>query len=115
MASSCIDLLPPLLSWHRGYMVRLASGEVARACREGLARCVSCRAGEMSIAEIRGYVRARASVYIRDELDETICRRQINPGLRHAIAAAAIDQLVVTVLRDVLCGERTAVAKPLAA
>jgi hypothetical protein len=62
----------------------------------------------MSIAEIRGYVRAYAAGCVRNEAEQTIHRRCLKSAVEKRIVDAAINQLVVMVARDALCGEPAA-------
>jgi hypothetical protein len=103
-----------LFPWHQITVVERVAGEVARECRGELWRKVQSRAADMSVAEIRGYVRARAAALVAAEVQRPVASAPLEPALRTAIAERAVEQLVNLVVRDVLCGERAA-ARNLAA
>ena len=111
-ANSILRLLFP---WHGFHSVEQVAGEVARQCRASLLRRVYQRTVNMSVAEIRGYVRAQAAGYVGDEVDQVLCRRRLKPALRNRVADAAINQLVGMIAHDVLSGEPSASTRPLAA
>src|SRR3990172_3432251 len=93
-----------LFPWHNVYLVEQVAGEVARECRAGLWRRVYRRSSNMSIAEIRGYVRAQAAGCVAGEVDQVLCRRSVKPALRSRVVDAVVDQLVNMVAHDVLSG-----------
>lgn len=97
------SLLGLLFPWYGALGVQQMAGEVARQCQGNLWRCVAPRTRGMSIAEIRGYTRAFAGSGVMGEVERMIRRRGLNSAVGRQVADAAIDQLVIMVLRDVLC------------
>jgi len=56
----------------------------------------------MSIAVVRGYVRAQAAGCVATEVEQALARRNLKPRLRTQVAASALDQLIGMVVHDVL-------------
>ena len=106
------DLLFP---WHNARLIEQAAGEVARQCQTELWRRVCRHLDSLSIAEIRGYVRARAGDCVEAEVDSVLDRRQLGPSLRARVLASAIDQLILMTVRGLLSQESWVAPKPLAA
>jgi hypothetical protein len=93
-----------LLPWHNRQLVEQVGGEVARECRADIwQRGYRCT-GSMSIAAIRGYVRAQAGGCVRSKVDQIASHHGLKPALRARVTDAAIEQLVGMVLHDFLCG-----------
>jgi hypothetical protein len=111
-ASSLVDFLFP---WRSRRLAEQLGGQLAKECRADLSRQGCPGMGSMTIAAIRGYMRAQAGGCIESKLDEVMFRRGSNPALRARVAASAIDQLVAMAVRDVLNGERPARRRLLAA
>jgi hypothetical protein len=103
-----------LLFWNRSYVLQLA-GEVARQCRAGLYDQVNHRTANMSLPEIRGYLRALASASVPEEVDQLLERRALKPTLRAKVIEVATDQLINMVAHDVFSGEAPYVARTMAA
>jgi hypothetical protein len=101
--------------WQKGRIIQQVAGEVARQCRVSLWQRVCEAMTAMSVSEIRGYVRARAASLVNDEVELACMRRQLAPSLRRQVAASAIDQLIVMVIRDVLCEQAPGDVKTMAA
>jgi len=112
---STTRLLSFLLPWHTSHVVEQVAGEVARECRSGLWQRVYRRTSNMSLAELRGYVRAQAAGFVGGEVDLAICRRHLGIDLRSRLIDASVDQLVNMAAHDVLSGETPAYAKTMAA
>jgi hypothetical protein len=104
-----------LFPWRNARLVEQAAGEVARQCQSDLWRLVCRHLGRLSIAEIRGYVRARAGDCVEAEVDSVLTRRQLEPSLRARVLASAIDQLILMTVRNLLSQESIAVPQSLAA
>ena len=104
-----------LFPWRHVPLVEQAAGEVARQCRSRLWGRVCRRTANMSIAEIRGYVRAQAAGCVAGEVDYVLCHRCLKPALRNRVVDAAVDQLVSMVARDILSREPPANTKTMAA
>jgi hypothetical protein len=115
MMLSINRLLTSVFPWHDTPLVKSVAGEVARQCRDGLCQRVCRRAADMSIAEIRGYARAHAAEYVRDEVEQALRHRRVRLELRSRIAEAAVDQLVGMVARDMLTGQTMATTRTMAA
>ena len=108
-------LLALLFPWYHALLVTQVAGEVARQCRASLSQRVVPRTAGMSIAEIRGYVRAHAAGCVRNEVERTGHRRCLRSAVEKRVVDAAVDQLVVMVARDVFCGEPSAATRTMAA
>jgi len=91
-----------LFPWHQSGLVAQAGGEVARQCQTDLWRRVGRRIGGMSIAEVRGYVRAMAAEYVAAEVDQALDRHHLPPCFRDKITASGVDQIVHRTICDVL-------------
>ena len=89
-----------VLPWHSKTLVRQVAGEVARQCRSRLLQRVCRHTGNMSMAEIRGYLRAQAAECVVIEVDEAVGRGRLQMALRSARMDAAIDQLVTAAACD---------------
>ncbi len=109
------NLLGVLFPWYDAYLVTQVAGEVARECRADLWNRVQLRLANMSIAQIRGYVRAYAAGCVGLEVRQAAARRNLRHGLFARVEKAAIDQLVGMIARDVLSGELSYSQKSLAA
>jgi hypothetical protein len=81
------------------------AGEVARECRVDLLRRVYSRTASMSLAEIRGYVRAQAAGYVEAEVDRAVRCGHLSRLLRSRVTDAAVDQLVCVVAHDAFIAE----------
>jgi hypothetical protein len=99
---STTDLLGRLFPWHSNHWVDQMAGEVAQRCRAQVWRRVCRRTSNMSMAELRGYVRAQAARWIDGEIDHLASQGPINPALRARVADTAINQLISMVAHDVL-------------
>ena len=105
-----------LLSWGRNVRsVEQAAGEVARECGHTLRQRIYPRVAEMTVAQIRGYVRAQATALVESEVDHVLCRHHLSPALCGEIREAALGQLVGTTIHDVLSGELPATMRTMAA
>jgi hypothetical protein len=71
------NLLEYLLPWRRTRFVEQVAGEVARQCHASLWRRVGRHLGDMSLAQIRGYVRAQALECVEEEVGRTLHRRHL--------------------------------------
>jgi len=117
MSPKCIvdGFLRVLFPWYDAYLVTQVAGEVARECRADLWNRVQMRLANMSIAEVRGYIRAYAVGCVGLEVRQAASRRNLRQGLWSRIEKAAVDQLVGMIARDVLSGELSYSQKSLAA
>jgi hypothetical protein len=70
---------------------------------------------EMSMAQIRGYVRAQAAEVVGSEVDLVLGRRGLSPALYGQIREAAVAQLIAAIAHDVLSGELVGSTRTLAA
>ncbi len=104
-----------LVSGRQRRAIELAGGEVARACHASLWREIEMRTSLMSVAEIRGYVRAFAHARIVSEVELAIERRKLDRSVRHSVADVAVDQLIAMVLHDVLSAPATESPRSMAA
>jgi hypothetical protein len=109
------NLFAFLFPWHQTRLVEQVGGEAARECRADFWQCVAPRVVGMSVAEVRGYVRALAEGFIVGEVDQVLNRRRLNPTLRLRVVAAAVDQLINLAVRDALSDAASANVRPLAA
>lgn len=113
------DLVMNLLAWlfpsYQARLVEQAGGEVARQCRTALWQRISWRIRGMSVAEVRGYVRACAAEIVASDVEQVLSRRRWNLALREQVTAASVDQLVSLAVRDVLSEVPPVAAKPRAA
>ena len=109
------DVLARFLPWYNTRLVTQVAGEVARQCRGTLWQRVSRRTAGMSVSEMRGYVRAHAASHVRNEVALASRRRRLRSALQKQVVDAAVDQLVVMVARDVLCGVPPAGTRTMAA
>jgi hypothetical protein len=109
------SLLKLLFSWRNARLVEQAAGEIARQCRAPLWQRTYLRMAEMSMAQIRGYVRAHAAALVESEVDRVLCHRSLSPALYGEIREAAIGQLIGGVAHDVLNGELPASTRTMAA
>ena len=100
--ASPVDLFLRFLPWRSGRLATQVAGEVARQCRSALWRRVSRQTASMSVAEVRGYVRARAAGCVATEVEQVFARRRLKPALRTQVATSALDQLISMVVHDVL-------------
>jgi len=69
----------------------------------------------MSVAEVRGYVRAQAAGCVATEVEQVLARRHLKPRLRAQVAASALDQLIGMVVHDVLSEQAPSEASTMAA
>lgn len=99
------NLLDLLFPWHNRRLAEQIGGEVARECRSDLGWPSFGSTGNMSIAAIRGYMRARSAAWIERKVEEVLFRRRCNPALRERVVDSAISQFVGMVVRDILLGE----------
>ncbi len=97
-----IGLLAFLCSRRQARLVEQVGGEVARECRADFWQWVYPRVVGMSIAGVRGYVRAIAEGFIQGEVDHIVNRRRLSPALRPQIVAAGVEQLIHLAVRDAL-------------
>jgi hypothetical protein len=108
-------VLTALFPWRQFRLVEQAGGEIARQCRDDLWNRVRRQTMGMSTSEIRGYARAYAAGFADCQVDQVLDRRSLSPSLRQRVLASSIDQLVGMVVRDALCDDVSADARPLAA
>jgi hypothetical protein len=108
-------LLTTLFPWRQIRLVEQAGGEIARQCRADLWKRVRRQTVGMNTSEIRGYARAYAAGFADSQVDQVLDRRSLKPSLRHRVLASGIEQLVGMVVRDALCNDVSADARPLAA
>jgi hypothetical protein len=104
-----------LFPWRLRRLVAQTGGELARQCRAELWHRVCRRAGQMSLAELRGYARAQAAGLVAAEADGLLGPRHLRQPQRERVLAAAIDQAVNMALRDALRAPPAEAARPLAA
>lgn len=83
-------------------LIEQVAGEVARACRANLWHQISRGTLNMSVAEVRGYVRAYASRHVRAEAEQARSRRHLRRSQLQPLIEAATAQLVAMITRDVL-------------
>jgi hypothetical protein len=69
----------------------------------------------MSMAELRGYVRAQAAVWIDGEIEHLSTRGALKPALRARVTDTAVNQLISMVAHDVLSGLSPADVRNMAA
>ena len=110
-----VNLFRRFLPWRSGRLVTQVAGEVARQCRSTLWRRVSRQTASMSVAEVRGYVRAQAAGCVATEVEQVFARRRLKPALRTQVAASALDQLISMVVYDVLSEAASSDANTMAA
>jgi hypothetical protein len=108
-------LLTILSPSYRARLIEQAGGEIARECQTSLWNRVRQKTFGMSVPEIRGYARAHAAEFAANFVDLVLDRRSLQPSLRLPVLASSIDQLVSMTVRDALCDEMPAVARPMAA
>jgi hypothetical protein len=108
-------LLRFLVSGRQRRAIEQAGGEVARACHASLWREIEMRTSLMSVAEIRGYVRAFAQARIVSEVEASLQRRGLDRSLRPSVADMAVEQLIAMVVHDVLCAPTAAPTRSMAA
>lgn len=108
-------ILERLFPWRHTQVVEQIAGEVARQCQSELWQRVGQQTAEMSVAEIRGYVRAHAVGLLEQEVDRALLRRGLNHRLHGRVIDAAVSQLVGMVAHDVLSGVSTTDMKMMAA
>jgi len=104
-----------LFSWRNVHLVEQAAGEVARQCRDTLWQRVYFRIADMSMAQIRGYVRAQAATLVGSQVDGVLGRRNLSPALYEEIREIAVAKLIGAVAHDVLSGELPASSRTMAA
>ncbi len=109
------SLFKLLFSWRNVHSVEQAAGEVARQCRDTLWQRVYFRTADMSMAQIRGYVRARAAALVGSEVERVLGRRNLSPALHGEIKEIAVAKLIGWVTHDVLSGELPASTRTMAA
>jgi hypothetical protein len=71
------NFLQYLFPWRRTRFVEQVAGEVARQCHASLLRRVGQHLEDMSLAQIRGYVRAQARECVEEEVGRTLHRRHL--------------------------------------
>ncbi len=99
MAGSWLALLFP---WFQNRLIEQAGGQLARQCREDLWRRICHRIAGMSVAEVRGYVRAQAMDGVAAEVDWTLHQHHLSSASRAKVLSSALDQLIGMMVRDVL-------------
>jgi len=93
-----------LFPWQNRRLAEQIGGQLARECRADIWQCRHQRLAMMSIAAIRGYVRAEGGERLASKIDHILPRQNLKPALRKRVLDAATDQLIGMVLRDVLAG-----------
>lgn len=74
--------------------------EIAQRCQGDVAACLSPSARQMSLPEVRGYIRARAAAIVEEELlAENLAS---NSELQLAVRRAAIDEIVRMTLGEIV-------------
>jgi hypothetical protein len=92
-AMRLIDLLSTLRS--RGQMAQLAA-ELVRRTRDEVAAKVGDRIERMSIAEARGYVRARARGVLESHLNAVLRQPNLSrPAVRTALVDEALERTIM--------------------
>jgi hypothetical protein len=109
------NLFAFLFPWQQTRLVEQVGGEAARECRADFWQCIAPRIVGMSVAEVRGYVRALAEGVVATEVEQAINRRRLNSALRPRVVAAAVDQLINLAVRDALSDAAQPAVRPLAA
>ncbi len=99
MVGSWLALLFP---WFQNRLIEQAGGQLARQCREELWLRICHRIVGMSVAEVRGYVRAQAMDSVAAEVDWTLQQHHLPPASRAKVLSSALDQLIGMMVRDVL-------------
>ena len=99
------SILRFLFPWDKDSLARQAAGQIARQCRDGLVRRVYPRTANMSMAEVRGYLRAHATGCVVAEVDRAVQNGRLQLALHKRVTQHAIDQLVAAVAHDVFCDE----------
>jgi hypothetical protein len=111
-AGGALDLFFP---WYNRHLAEQVGGEVARECRDDLWRQGYPCTASMSIAAIRGYLRAQAGECVGSRVDEVLFRHRLNPSLGARVVASAISQFVGMAVHDILSEELPASKRSLAA
>jgi hypothetical protein len=84
----------------RRQLAQLAT-EIARRCQPEAVAMVGLRIRPMSIAEARGYVRAKARRVVHDEIDELIeTAPAIRAVPREPLVEEALERIVVWVIAE---------------
>ena len=104
MNSTCMggNWFALLFPWSRNRLIEQAGGQLARQCREDLWPRIFHQIAGMSIAEVRGYIRAQAMEFVAAEVDWTLDQHRLAPAFKAKVLASAIDQLIGMMVRDVL-------------
>jgi hypothetical protein len=109
------SLFSRLFPWRDRQMVEQVGGAIARECQADVWRRGYRCTGSMSIAAIRGYIRAQAGECVAAMVEQFAIHNRLKPALRARVEDAAINQLVGLVLHDFLSGVSPAEEKSLAA
>jgi hypothetical protein len=91
-----------LFSWRNDRLVERAACDITGRCRAGLGWLVYRRAADMSVAEIRGYVRALAWQFVCREVEQMLVCADIKPHLRDRVVNAAVEKLMRVVSHDAI-------------
>lgn len=111
--SSFLRLLFP---WRSVLLVeQQMAGQIASECRAALWHRVQRATANMSMAEVRGYLRAQAAECVAAEIDRVVRHGRLQPVLSQGVMEAAIDQLVAAVAHDVFSEQPHMAAMPMAA
>ncbi len=76
--------------------------QVVAACREQVWAKVAGRAGRLSPAEARGYVRARAAIAVREAVERTAEENQLSARLRARLAEQTLSRVVSDLSRQLV-------------
>ncbi len=93
-----------LFPWQKRRWTDQIGGQLARECRADIWQRRHQYLATMSIAAIRGYVRAEAGERLAPKIDHVLPGQNLKPALRNGALDAATDQLIGMVLHDVLAG-----------
>ena len=99
---STLNPFARLFSWRNHEWLDRTAGEVAEKCRANVWQRVRLRTSDMSMAELRGYVRAQAAAWIDGEIDHLACRDSWKPALRSRVTDTAVNRLISMVTHDAL-------------
>jgi hypothetical protein len=103
------------LSGRNARLVDQLGGAVAHRCRASLWRRTCRQAETMSVAEIRGYVRAHALPLVEPEVDAEMADQGIDQALRGRLIESAVERLIAMTIHDVFSHQPTCETKMIAA
>jgi hypothetical protein len=89
-----------VLPWQNVPVIRRAADKVACRCRAILGDRALQSTADMTLAEIRGYVRAQTSGFIDAEVDQSMGSIRLGAALRSRITDGAIDRLAAMIVAE---------------